>query len=152
MFAPSTLPFMALKEIAHGSKEYKQMIQLRYEILRKPLGLHFTDEELEKEKNDILIGVLEDDQMLACCMLTRMNPETVRLRQMAVHKNLQGKGIGASLLNFAENLARDRGYKHLVMHARKVALGFYEKQGYKASGDEFIEVSIPHYVMSKKLK
>lgn len=143
---------MALKEIEHGSKEYKQMVQLRYEILRKPLGLTFTDEELAKEKNDILIGVFEEDKMLACCMLTRFNNDSVRLRQMAVHKNLQGKGIGASLMNFAENLARDRGFKNLVMHARKVAVGFYEKQGYKISGDEFIEVSIPHYLMQKRLK
>jgi predicted GNAT family N-acyltransferase len=143
---------MALKEIEHGSKEYRQMVQLRYEILRKPLGLDFTEEELSKEKNDILIGVIDDDKMLACCMLTKTKSDTVRLRQMAVHKNLQGKGIGASLMNFAENLARDRGYKNLVMHARKVAVGFYEKQGYKITGDEFIEVSIPHYLMQKKLK
>lgn len=143
---------MALKEIEHGSKEYRQMVQLRYEILRKPLGLDFTEEELAKEKNDILIGVIEDDKMLACCMLTKTKNDTVRLRQMAVHKNLQGKGIGASLMNFAENLARDRGFKNLVMHARKVAVGFYEKQGYKITGDEFIEVSIPHYLMQKKLK
>jgi predicted GNAT family N-acyltransferase len=37
------------------------------------------------------------------------------------------------------------------MHARKDAIGFYEKQGYKISGDEFTEVTIPHFVMEKKL-
>ena len=143
---------MALKEIQHGSKDYQEMVQLRYEILRKPLGLGFSAEELETEQHDILIGVFEDDRILACCMLTRVATDTVRLRQMAVHKNLQGKGIGASLMNFAENLARDRGFRNLVMHARKVAVGFYEKQGYQISGDEFIEVSIPHYLMHKRLK
>ena len=70
---------------------------------------------------------------------------------MAVQNNLQGKGIGASLMNFAENVARDQGYKKLIMHARKTAIGFYEKLGYKVSGDEFIELSIPHYIMEKKL-
>jgi predicted N-acetyltransferase YhbS len=70
---------------------------------------------------------------------------------MAVQNNLQGKGIGASMMNFAENLARDSGYKKLMMHARKTAVGFYEKLGYKVSGHEFIEVSLPHYIMSKKL-
>ncbi|MBX9783454.1 MAG: GNAT family N-acetyltransferase [Chitinophagaceae bacterium] len=142
---------MALKQLVHGSPEYRQMIQLRYEILRKPIGLDFTEEDLAKEKDDILIGVLEEEKMLACCVLTRVDNSTVRLRQMAVHKNLQGKGIGATLMNFAENLARDYGYKKLIMHARKVAIGFYEKQGYKIKGDEFTEVTIPHYVMEKKL-
>lgn len=142
---------MALKQLVHGSPEYRQMVQLRYEILRKPLGLSFSDEDLEKENQDILIGVFEEDEMQACCVLTRVDAKTVRLRQMAVHKKLQGKGIGATLLNFAENLARDHGFKKLSMHARKVVLGFYEKQGYKIVGDEFTEVTIPHYVMEKKL-
>ncbi|MFN5134790.1 MAG: GNAT family N-acetyltransferase [Chitinophagaceae bacterium] len=142
---------MALKQLVHGSPEYRQMIQLRYEILRKPLGLDFKEEDLEKEKDDILIGVFDDDEMQACCVLTRTDAKTVRLRQMAVSNKLQGKGIGATLMNFAENLARDHGFKKLTMHARKVAMGFYEKQGYKVVGDEFTEVTIPHYVMEKKL-
>ncbi len=142
---------MALKQLVHGSPEYRQMIQLRYEILRKPLGLDLKEEDLEKEKDDILIGVFDDDEMQACCVLTRTDAKTVRLRQMAVSNKLQGKGIGATLMNFAENLARDHGFKKLTMHARKVAMGFYEKQGYKVVGDEFTEVSIPHYVMEKKL-
>jgi predicted GNAT family N-acyltransferase len=37
------------------------------------------------------------------------------------------------------------------MHARKNAIGFYEKMGYKSSGQEFEEVTIPHFVMEKAL-
>jgi predicted GNAT family N-acyltransferase len=37
------------------------------------------------------------------------------------------------------------------MHARKNATGFYEKMGYKKRGAEFQEITIPHYVMEKKL-
>jgi predicted GNAT family N-acyltransferase len=54
-------------------------------------------------------------------------------------------------MQFAENLARDRGYKILTMHARKNAIGFYEKMGYRTKGEEFQEVTIAHYVMEKKL-
>ena len=142
---------MPIKQIDYGTKEYKQMIDLRYEILRKPLHLSFEADELSREKNDILIGAFEEEKMLGCCLLTRVAKDCVRLRQMAVQNNLQGKGIGASMMNFAENVARDAGYKILIMHARKTAIGFYEKFGYKVSGDEFIELSIPHYIMEKKL-
>ena len=51
---------MALKQIDHGTPEYRKMINLRMDILRKPLGLSFTQEELSKEKDDILIGAFED--------------------------------------------------------------------------------------------
>ena len=142
---------MALKIIDHGSKEYKQMIKLREDILRRPLGLSFDEKELEEEKDNMLIGAFEDEDMLGCCMLVEEKPGTVRLRQMAVLNNLQGKGIGRALMTFAENLARDHGYKILSMHARKNAIGFYEKMGYKVASDEFIEITIPHFVMEKQL-
>lgn len=142
---------MALKIIDHGTPEYQQMVKLRDDILRKPLGLSFDASELEKEKNNLLMAAYEDDQMLGCCMLVEEDPQTVRLRQMAVLNDLQGKGIGKALMTFAENLARDRGYRKITMHARKNAIGFYEKMGYEKVGQEFEEITIPHYVMEKQL-
>jgi GNAT superfamily N-acetyltransferase len=142
---------MALKIIDHGSFEYKQMVKLRDDILRKPLGLGFSPIELDEEKENMLIGAFEEEDMLGCCMLVEKDPASVRLRQMAVLNDLQGKGIGRALMNFAENLARDRGYSVIFMHARKNVVGFYEKMGYYKVGDEFIEITIPHYVMEKKL-
>jgi len=142
---------MALKIIDHGTKEYQLMVKLRDDMLRRPLGLTFTSEELDEEKDNMLIGAFEDDRLLGCCMLVEERPGAVRLRQMAVLNDLQGKGIGRALMQFAENLARDHGYKVLTMHARKNAIGFYEKMGYKIKSDEFEEVTIPHYVMEKGL-
>ena len=142
---------MALRMIDHDTKEYEQMVHLRYEILRKPIGLQFEKEELEKEKEDVLMGAFEDGRILGCCLLTKVDTQTVRLRQMAVPNSMQGKGIGRALMVFAENIARDLGYKKLIMHARKTALGFYEKLGYHTSGNEFEEVTIPHFVMEKTL-
>ena len=142
---------MALKIIDHGSHEYRQMVKLRDDILRKPLGLSFTPEELELEHGNMFIAAFEEDDLLGCCMLVEKDTTTVKLRQMAVLNNLQGKGIGRALMSFAENLARDRGYKVLSMHARKNTIGFYEKMGFKVTSDEFTEVTLPHYVMEKQL-
>jgi len=127
------------------------MVNLRNEILRKPLGLSFDKEELDKEKDDILMGAFEDDRLLGCCLLTRMDAFTVRLRQMAVPNNMQGKGVGRALMIFAENIARDLGYRKLCMHARQTAVGFYQKLGYSVTGEPFEEVTIPHYIMEKAL-
>lgn len=143
---------MPIKQIDYGTPEYSQMIKLRSEILRKPLNLFLDKSELEKEKNDILIGAFEENKMLGCCLLTRIDKDCVRLRQMAVQNNLQRKGIGASMMNYAENVARDAGFKRLIMHARKTVVGFYEKLGYSVVGDEFIEVLLPHFRMEKKLR
>jgi predicted GNAT family N-acyltransferase len=37
------------------------------------------------------------------------------------------------------------------MHARQSAVGFYQKLGYQIRGEEFEEVTIPHYEMQKQL-
>jgi predicted GNAT family N-acyltransferase len=142
---------MALKIIDYGTPEYRQMIKMREDILRKPLGISFAEGELEKEKDNLLIGAFEDDQMLGCCMIVELDPQKARLRQVAVLNTLQGKGIGRALIQFAENLARDHGYKIMTMNARKNTVPFFEKMGYKITSDEFIQITIPHFVMEKEL-
>lgn len=142
---------MGLKQIDHGTSDYQKVIQLRYSILRAPLGLNFTQEDLDKEKEHIHIASFEDDDLLGCCMLTKIDQHTLQLRQMAVKDNLQRKGIGASIMSFAESIARDKGYRRIIMHARDTAIGFYEKFGYKVKGDQFTEVNLPHHVMEKAI-
>ena len=143
---------MPIKQIDHNSKEYEQMVQLRYDILRKPLNLDFNKKDLEKEKDDILIGAFDEETLLGCCILTQVSEKEIKLRQMAVQNNLQGKGIGASMMNYAENISRDKGYECISMHARNTAIGFYKSLGYTTTGEEFMEVSLPHYKMEKKLR
>jgi len=142
---------MALKIIDYGTPEYRQLVKMREEILRKPLGLSFTEDELAVEKNNLFIAAFEDDEMLGCCMIVEENPEKAQLRQIAVLNSLQGKGVGRALILFAENLARDRGYKTMFMHARKNTTSFFEKMGYKPCSNEFIKLTIPHIEMEKEL-
>lgn len=142
---------MAIRIIDHGSADYQKMVDLRMDILRRPLGLSFSAADLEKEKQDLLIGAFEEDELLACCILTKIAEDTCKLRQMAVRPKIQGTGLGAAMMNYAEQLAKDAGYKKMVMNARKTAKGFYEKLGYEIEGDEFVEVTLPHFYMQKNI-
>lgn len=142
---------MPIKVIEHGTAQYQEMVALRMEILRTPLGLTFSPDELEKEKKDLLIGAYEEDKLLACCILTPLSKSSYKLRQMAVHQKMQKLGIGAAMLHFAENLARDAGFTNIIINARTTAIGFYEKMGYSIHGHAFTEVGLPHVEMRKKL-
>ena len=142
---------MEIKLIEHASPDYEQMIRLRMEILRIPLGLSFNKEQLDAEKEDWLIGAFDNKKIAGCCVLTRQSADTIQLRQMAVMNNVQSSGIGKMIVAFAENLARENGFSILMMHARNVALGFYQKCGYTIRGNEFIEVTVPHHYMEKQL-
>lgn len=142
---------MGLKVIDHGSKSYEQMVALRNQLLREPLGLSFSAAELAREKEDILIASFDEDIMMGCCILSKIDEDTLRLRQMAVSNYKQGRGIGESILNFTENIARDKGFKKIMMHARKSAIGFYERFGYEINSPEFVEVGVPHHIMQKNI-
>jgi ribosomal protein S18 acetylase RimI-like enzyme len=142
---------MPIMQIDYGSPKYEQMLKLRDEILRRPLGLIYTAEDLEPDKQDILIAAFDDGPIIGCCILRDEGDGTIRLRQMAVKNTQQGKGIGQQIMRFAETVARDKGFKKLTMHARDTAIGFYEKQGYKVVGKGFTEVTIPHHKMEKIL-
>lgn len=55
--------------------------------------------------------------------------------------NFQGKGIGNSLLTFAEQKAKELGYKEIVIWAFKEnihALSFYQKHGYILNKEEYL--------------
>lgn len=143
---------MAIQIIDFGSEPYLQMLQLRHQILRKPLGLELSKRDTVEDQTDILIGCFENERIMGCCMLKKIDSRTMRLRQMAVNSGLQGKGVGRALLHFAENIALDFGYTRMIMHARNSALGFYTKLGYEVVGEPFTEVSLPHRLMEKQLR
>ncbi|MDH6307866.1 putative GNAT family N-acyltransferase [Dysgonomonas sp. PFB1-18] len=145
---------MDFKIIGYKTAEYDQMVALRTKILRKPLGISFSEEDLERDKNDLLLAAYfpGSDQMVGCCILTPISEVTIQLRQMAVDDFYQGKGLGSELLQYSEQVATERNFEYLYLHARKVAVDFYRKHGYTIEGDQFTEVGIPHYEMIKRLK
>ena len=138
-------------QVHHGTKEYDQTVALRNEVLRMPLGLAFSEEELHEEKDSFHLALREGAELVACLVLKPLDERCIKMRQLAVRDNAQGKGFGRELVNYAHSLAKERGYAEIVLHARETALGFYEKLGYQVEGNPFTEVGLPHLDMRKKL-
>lgn len=142
---------MIIKEIEYDSFEYKKSVILRDKILRAPLGLYFTDDYLEQDKNQIILAALEARTVLGVLHLTILNTDKIRMRQVAVKKNIQSKGIGTQLVTYSENIAKDRDFKRMELDARETSIPFYEKLGYRCIGNEFEALGIPHRKMFKNL-
>lgn len=140
-----------IKNFVHNTPEYYQALNLRDRILRQPLGLKFTPEELKKDEYDLHFGLFDDNTIKACLTLTTTPNGRMKMRQVAVEETEQGKGLGRNLSEAAEKYALDNGYQTMFCHARKSAAPFYSKMGYRIVGDEFTEVNIPHYLMEKQL-
>lgn len=74
-----------------------------------------------------------------------------RIGRMAVVAARRGEGVGAALLGALVDLAVARGLRVVTAHAQTRAIGFYEREGFVAEGDEFMEAGIPHRLMRRLL-
>lgn len=74
-----------------------------------------------------------------------------QIGRMAVLSQHRKFGIGAALLEQAVEKARHLGFQQVYLNAQTHALGFYERCGFTAEGDEFMEAGIPHMRMIQDL-
>jgi predicted GNAT family N-acyltransferase len=146
---PNPLDF---RLVTYNSPEYRETVALRFRILREPLGLGFTQEQLAAESSDLHLAAYEGRALAACLVLTPLDADSVKMRQVAVEANRQGQGIGRDLVRCSEEIARERGFSRMVLSARDTAVEFYLRLGYNVVGDPYEEVTILHRKMEKALK
>jgi predicted GNAT family N-acyltransferase len=137
--------------ITFGSPDYEKGVELRYQVLRKPLGIEYSAADLAREVNDLHVGAFSEGTLVGCLFLTALSADIVKMRQVAVSPAHQGHGVGRSLVEFSESLSRQRGARAMVLHARDTAVPFYLALGYEREGGLFTEVGIPHLKMHKAL-
>ena len=142
-----------LSEIPFGSPEYDEAIGLRDLVLRQPLKLQFTPEQIGEEWDSLHLGIYQSGGPLLGCLTLKPVQEGVwKMRQVAVHPDWQGKGLGRLLVQFAENHLIRIGANRIELHARDTAVPFYQAQDYLIYDAPFYEVGIPHRAMRKDLQ
>jgi predicted GNAT family N-acyltransferase len=111
-----------ITEVLFGSELYEQSKQFRDQVLRRPIGLTLSAQDIAGEERQIHIVAInaEDKEIVGC-------------------------------VRFAETLAQARGYKEIELNARVSAQVFYEKLGYEVCGEPFVEVTLPTILMTRAL-
>jgi predicted GNAT family N-acyltransferase len=84
-------------------------------------------------------------------VLKPIDQNILKMRQVAVHPDFQGKGIGHAMVVYAEVWAARNTFSKIILHARSSAVSFYINLNYSTIGSEFTEVGIPHFAMEKIL-
>ncbi|MCL9659712.1 GNAT family N-acetyltransferase [Paenibacillus hunanensis] len=148
----SELDKLLIERITTADQErYAQALELRDLVLRRPLGMSIKQDRLDGEDQAIHLCALYADKMVGVLLLKQVNQDTVQMKQVAVDEALRGQQVGRRLVAYAEQVAIDEGYLHMMLHARQVAIPFYEKLAYETYGEPFTEVGIPHRMMRKQL-
>lgn len=141
-----------IHQIDFATPEYDEAVRLRHEVLRRPLGLDFSTDQLAGEYAQIHLAAYDGaGRLLGYLNLTPVDAHTLQMRQVAVAPEHQGRGIGKELVRHSEWLSRQMGVRRIILHARQPAVEFYEQLAYNTVGEPFEEVTIPHRHMEKQL-
>lgn len=102
------------------------------------------------------LGAFQDDELMGIVSFMKDNNkyfsgDQYRIRGMAVLPEVQGKGLGKSLVNEGEKILQEKKVPMLWFNAREIALPFYKKLGFSLKGEAFEIPSVgTHYVMYKE--
>lgn len=81
----------------------------------------------------------------------RLTPEH-KIGRMAVLKDWRGRGVGVALLRELTARARSQGWPEVALDAQVGAIGFYERAGFVAFGEEFDDAGLQHRSMRMLLE
>lgn len=139
--------------IKYNTIDYLKSIGLRNKILREPLGLKLSGNQISKEGNiDFYhIAYKVDSDILGVLVLKKLNNK-FQVFQIVVKEQHQKLGIGQLLMEKAETIVRENDLEEIIVFSREESIGFYKKMGFKSTKKEFIIVGLNHVKMIKKLK
>ncbi len=137
--------------VEFGSADYLAAVELRRQVLRLPLELDFTAEELEADASQFHLLCKLEGELVGCLVLRPHGDELIQMRQVAVTPSWQGSGFGREMVIEAEREAKRLGFSRMMLHARQHVADFYSRLGYEIDGPPFEEVGIPHVKMVKRL-
>lgn len=123
------------------------------QVVRRTVFIDEQDvpEALEWDGDDaVSLHALAQDAQGQAIGTGRLLPDG-HIGRMAVVRDWRSRGVGRAILGLLVACGRKRGDKVLYLNAQIHALGFYERQGFVAHGEEFMDAGIPHRQMTLRL-
>lgn len=106
----------------------------------------FDDEDIHAEH-----AVLYADGNAAVCCRFFEKDGVYMIGRFATMKEYRGTGLGAKLYYAVEEKLAGRGVKKLALSAQLRAKGFYEKLGFAAVGEIYLDEDCKHIRMEKTI-
>lgn len=130
--------------------EIAAALALREEVFCGEQGVSLAEERDGRDEEALHLVVVDDGVVVATCRLL-VEGATVKLGRMAVSRTRRGLGLARALITEAETRARALGAERMVLAAQLNAQALYDRAGYDAYGDVFLDAGIEHVMMAKTL-
>lgn len=131
-------------------KEWEAYYDLRYRILREPLGQPRGSERNDGDATGVHLALYDGETLRAIARLDQAEPKISQTRFVAVDTSTRGKGYGRIIMEAAEQKSQEMGNEKMILHARDYALDFYLKIGYTNIEKSYkLYDVLQHYLMEK---
>ena len=110
---------------------------VRIQAMNRAYHISLLDEFDEHDCDGTkFIVLLDDEYPVATCRFYEIDADTATIGRVVVMPEYRGKKLGAMAVREAEKWIQECGYKQIIIDSRLEATGFYEKLGYKHTGDK----------------
>lgn len=125
--------------------------RLRRTVFIEEQGVSEDQEVDDKDGEAIhLLATVDGTPMGSARLLTY--GDTGKIGRVCVLANARGTGLGAALIRAAvDQFLQMPGIAVVKLGSQSHALGFYERLGFTAFGDEYLDAGIPHRDMQLTL-
>lgn len=132
---------------------YLDALKIRNQVFVKEQGVPLDREIDNYEAYTIHFVLYQDTETpMATVRLLPLEDGKIKVQRMAVLKEFRKKGLGKVIMEAAETFANEHDYQQLVLGAQLTAQDFYQRLGYQAEGDIFLDAGIEHVTMTKTLQ
>ena len=137
----------AICKLTTTAEDYEKCLAIRRKVFieEQHVPEEIEIDEYEKTSKHFLVTI--EGNPVATGRL-RTKGTLIKFERIASLSSVRGRGTGKILMKCMLEFALENYPQHQpAMHAQKSAYGFYEKLGWKAVGEEFMEADIPHQLM-----
>ena len=135
---------------ARDAEEVRAALALRLEVFVVEQSVPVEEEVDEHDDTALHLVAVEDGRVVATARVV-MEGDTAKLGRVAVATPARRRGIAGRLIAASEAHARARGATRVARAAQTGALPLYEKAGYTAYGERFMDANLEHLMMEKRL-
>ncbi|MDQ0205611.1 GNAT family N-acetyltransferase [Alkalicoccobacillus murimartini] len=109
--------------------------------------------ELERDHEDehAIHFVLYHNQKPTGAARIRLLDTYAKIERVCTLRNSRGTGAGSALMKAIEVEISKQGFQLAKLNAQTQAAGFYERLGYTACSNEFMDAGMPHITMEKSI-
>jgi ElaA protein len=138
---------ISVREVAHGTADFDACMALRIEVFVHEQQVPEEEErdELDPAARHFLAEA--DGVPIGTLRIVMKAPDLAKITRVAVRRDHRGQRVGVALMQAAEAAVTA---PVLALDAQSYALRFYERLGYAAEGEEFMEAGIAHQHMRKR--